>query len=649
MSRESYDNSILGEFFWNSTDLLSVLGSDGTWQIVNAAWPEQMGWTLEDLQSGPFIDLIHPDDVVATVREFDRLVNAPDATLIEFRNRQRRRDGEYRWIEWSCQGRNGLVFSAGRDITSQVEGQMDLASSLETKRAILDAVVDSIITIDERFRVLDVSPGTDRIYGVSLVERRGMNSLNIVLPEDRDHVATELRRLFRGEDGALTSYRFRALHVDGKMLTIETRGRLIRDESAHEPRAVLVSRDVSEAVAAEAVLKEAKEAAERANAAKSAFMSRMSHELRTPLNSVLGFAQILEMELKSSDELEMVGYIHNSGKYLLELINEVLDISRIESGHISVLIEPIVLQDLERECVELVTPQANELGVTIFSQYRYDFQVLGDQQRLKQVLLNLLSNAIKYNRPRGSVTITCAPMPRSRVRLSVRDTGPGISPDLLERLFTPFDRLDAETSGIEGTGLGLALSKGLIEAIGGTIGVESTVGEGSTFWIELPNVKSPKSSTSRTPPPAALNAANTAASTVLYIEDDLANVQLVERLLTQRPNINLLTSMLGGLGVELAQQYRPDLILLDVHLTDIHGFEVLERLQADSRTIDIPVVVLSADATTWQRRRFRNAGVRDYLSKPLDLQQLLDVIDQHLGAGAASQVIADARERITTS
>ncbi len=649
MSRESYDNSILGEFFWNSTDLLSVLGSDGTWQIVNAAWPEQMGWTLEDLQSGPFIDLIHPDDVVATVREFDRLVNAPDATLIEFRNRQRRRDGEYRWIEWSCQGRNGLVFSAGRDITSQVEGQMDLASSLETKRAILDAVVDSIITIDERFRVLDVSPGTDRIYGVSLVERRGMNSLNIVLPEDRDHVATELRRLFRGEDGALTSYRFRALHVDGKMLTIETRGRLIRDECAHEPRAVLVSRDVSEAVAAEAVLKEAKEAAERANAAKSAFMSRMSHELRTPLNSVLGFAQILEMELKSSDELEMVGYIHNSGKYLLELINEVLDISRIESGHISVLIEPIVLQDLERECVELVTPQANELGVTIFSQYRYDFQVLGDQQRLKQVLLNLLSNAIKYNRPRGSVTITCAPMPRGKVRLSVRDTGPGISPDLLERLFTPFDRLDAETSGIEGTGLGLALSKGLIEAIGGTIGVESTVGEGSTFWIELPNVKSPKSSTSRTPPPAALNAANTAASTVLYIEDDLANVQLVERLLTQRPNINLLTSMLGGLGVELAQQYRPDLILLDVHLTDIHGFEVLERLQADSRTIDIPVVVLSADATTWQRRRFRNAGVRDYLSKPLDLQQLLDVIDQHLGAGAASQVIADARERITTS
>jgi PAS domain S-box-containing protein len=649
MSRESFDTSVLGEFFWHSTDLLSVLDGDGTWLIVNAAWPEHMGWSLEDLQSGPFIDLIHPDDVAATVHEFDRLVAAPDATLIEFRNRQRRRDGTYRWIEWSCQGRNGMVFSAGRDITSQVEGQMELAGSLETKRAILDAVVDSIITIDEHFQILDVSPGTDRIYGVSLEERRGQNSLNIVLKEDRDHVAVELRRLFEGADGTLTSYRFRAHHVDGHMVSIETRGRLIRDEAGREARAVLVSRDVTVATAAEAVLQEAKEAAERANTAKSEFMSRMSHELRTPLNSVLGFAQILEMELKSPDQLEMVGFIHNSGKYLLELINEVLDISRIESGHISVMIEPIVLQDLEKECIELVRPQANELGITILSPSDYDFHVLGDQQRLKQVMLNLLSNAIKYNRPNGSVTISCAPQPRSKVRLSVSDTGPGISPDLVERLFTPFDRLDAETSGIEGTGLGLALSKGLVEAIGGTMGIESTVGSGSTFWIELPNAKAPKTALAGTPPTPELRAANPAESTVLYIEDDVANVQLVERLLMQRPNINLITSLFGRLGIELAQQHRPDLILLDVHLADLHGFEVLERLQGDSRTIDIPVVVLSADATTWQRRRFRNAGVYEYLSKPLDLQQLLDVIDQHLGAGAAAQVIANALERVTTS
>jgi PAS domain S-box-containing protein len=648
MPKQSFDASVLDEFFWNSTDLMSVLGSDGTWKVVNAAWPEHMGWSLEDLQSGPFVDLIHPDDVEKTIHEFQRLVTAPDATLVEFRNRQRRRDGDYRWIEWSCQGRNGLVFSSGRDITSQVESQIELAASLETKRAILDAVVDSIITVDEQFRVLDVSPGTDRIYGVPLDERRGKNSLDIVLPDDRNHVASELRRLFQGEDGAITSYRFRALHVEGRLLNIETRGRLIRDEAGHEPRAVLVSRDVSETVAAEAVLKVAKEAAERANAAKSEFMSRMSHELRTPLNSVLGFAQILEMELKSPDALEMVSYIHNSGKYLLELINEVLDISRIESGHISVMIEPIVLKDLEHECIELVTPQANDLGITITSRACHDFHVLGDQQRLKQVLLNLLSNAIKYNRPNGTVTISCEAV-RGKVRMSVSDTGPGINPDLRERLFTPFDRLDAETSGIEGTGLGLALSKGLIEAIGGTLGVDSQVGWGSTFWIELPIAECPTSVAAPKHPSLAAEVTNSTTTTVLYIEDDVANVQLVERLLMQRPNINLITSLLGGLGVELAQQYRPDLILLDVHLTDIHGFEVLERLQGNSRTIDIPVVVLSADATTWQRRRFRNAGVYDYLSKPLDLQQLLDVIDQHLGAGAASSVIANALEHVTRS
>ncbi len=227
------------------------------------------------------------------------------------------------------------------------------------------------------------------------------------------------------------------------------------------------------------------------------------------------------------------------------------------------------------------------------------------------------------------------------------DTGPGISVGLQARLFTPFDRLDAETKGIEGTGLGLALSKGLVEAIGGTLGVNSEVGKGSTFWIELPCAQSTESDGPESSGPLALEAAKVAESSVLYIEDDVANVQLVERLLAQRPNINLVTSFSGGLGVELAQQHRPDLILLDVHLSDIHGYEVLQRLQGDSRTIDIPVVVLSADATTWQKRRFRNAGVEQYLSKPLNLQELLDVIDEHIGARAVTQVIASARQNVT--
>ncbi|HEY5437592.1 MAG TPA: PAS domain S-box protein [Acidimicrobiales bacterium] len=648
MSKESFDASDMGEFFWNSTDLMSILDDAGIWRVVNSAWPNAMGWSLEDLQGKPFTELIHPDDIESTLATFSYLTSAPDVSVVGFRNRQRRRDGNYRWIEWSSQGRNGAVFSAGRDITDQVEGQTQLAESLETTRAILDAVADSIITVDENFTVLNVSPGTDRVYGESITDRRGRSSLDIVHPDDRDHVAFALRELFNGDDGSLTNYRFRARRVDGVMLTIETRGRLIRDETGLVPRAVLVSRDVTESVANEVVLQDAKEAAERANFAKSEFMSRMSHELRTPLNSVLGFAQILEMELQAPDELRMVGYIHNSGKYLLELINEVLDISRIEAGHITVMIEPVNLKDLLSECVEIVKPSADELGVAIVSQSSFAYHVLADQQRLKQVMLNLLSNAIKYNLPRGTVTIACARR-HGRVRFSVIDTGPGITPALRSRLFTPFDRLDAESTGIEGTGLGLALSKGLVEAIGGTLGVDSTVGIGSTFWVELPMAEIP----SLASPADSLNERpmelEEATTTVLYIEDDLANVQLVERLLLQRPNIRLLTSLQGGLGIELAQQHRPELILLDVHLADVHGYDVLQHLREDSRTIDIPVVVLSADATAWQRRRFRNAGVYDYLSKPLDLQQLLDVIDQHLGAKSIDlQMARTAAEHIAS-
>jgi signal transduction histidine kinase len=297
------------------------------------------------------------------------------------------------------------------------------------------------------------------------------------------------------------------------MLSVETRGRLIRDEAnGHDPRAVLVSRDVTETVAAGVVLKEAKEAAERANAAKSEFMSRMSHELRTPLNSVLGFAQILEMELRVPRRTRNGGLHPQLGQVPPRT-------DQRSPRHLAHRVWPHQCVDRTdcparpREGVHRTRdPQANELGASRSSRSpRYDFQVLGDQQRLKQVLLNLLSNAIKYNRPNGSVTISCTPKPRSKVRLSVTDTGPGISPDLLERLFTPFDRLDAETSGIEGTGLGLALSKGLVEAIGGTIGVDSVVGQGSTFWIELPNVKSPRFSPSSTQPTLAMKAANDAS------------------------------------------------------------------------------------------------------------------------------------------
>jgi signal transduction histidine kinase len=313
----------------------------------------------------------------------------------------------------------------------------------------------------------------------------GRSAMTIVHPDDAPFVIEKLEQLFANESDELMSYRFRARHADGHWMIIETRGRLLDDEEGQPLRAVLVSRDVSEAVAFQETLAAAKEEAERANAAKSEFMSRMSHELRTPLNSVLGFAQILQMELESKEDLELVDHVYKSGQHLLTLINEVLDISRVESGNIGLTPQSVRLRELVDECLDIIGPQAKERDVRINFTDSYDYSVMADQLRLKQVILNLLSNAIKFNRPHGTVTLNCE-VKSTYVRFSVSDTGFGIAPDLRERLFTAFDRLDAETRGIEGTGLGLTLSKTLVEAMGGKLDFETAVDEGSTFWFELP-------------------------------------------------------------------------------------------------------------------------------------------------------------------
>jgi CheY-like chemotaxis protein len=315
---------------------------------------------------------------------------------------------------------------------------------------------------------------------------------------------------------------------------------------------------------------------------------------------------------------------------LLELINEVLDISRVESGTIGVSLELVALDALVAECLAMVSSDATVAGIAIIDECGAMGMVRGDREHLIQVLVNLLSNAIKYNHPGGTVTLTCDDH-AGRVRLRVTDTGAGVAPELHERLFAPFDRLDAASRGIEGTGLGLALSKGLMEAIGGSLGVESEPGVGSTFWLELPlattstNFIDVESEATTTP---GSNAPRSA--TVLYVEDNVGNVRLLERLMVHRPNVRLITSLQGSLGFELAQQHRPDLILLDVHIPDLSGYEVLERLRADPRTASIPVVMLSADASHEQIQRFRDAGARDYLTKPLDLQNFLSQLDAYL-------------------
>jgi len=397
--------------------------------------------------------------------------------------------------------------------------------------------------------------------------------------------------------------------------------------------------DITEEKQSKLELMNAKNEAEKANLAKSEFLSRMSHELRTPMNSILGFAQLLEMGELNSRQSKGVNHIMKSGKHLLDLINEVLDISRIEAGRLSLSLEPVQLSGIIPEMIDIVKPQIIErqIRIEVIKSESNQMFVRSDRQRLKQILLNLLNNAIKYNRESGSISIKTELRPVNElgvamIRVSITDTGMGISEEDLPKLFNPFERIGAEKSATEGTGLGLSVVKKLVEAMSGKLGVESKPGSGSTFWIELPNSESPlenveKSGILKELEPNLVNL----SGTILYIEDNASNIELVEQILTnQRSRIKLISNMTGSETVQMAIDYRPDLILLDLNLPDIHGSKVLNLLLDEERTRNIPVVVISADAMPQQLQRLLKAGAKDYLTKPLDVQEFLMMIDKYI-------------------
>jgi signal transduction histidine kinase/CheY-like chemotaxis protein len=371
--------------------------------------------------------------------------------------------------------------------------------------------------------------------------------------------------------------------------------------------------------------------ADVANRAKSEFLSRMSHELRTPLNAILGFGQLIEMRAATPHDRESVEQILKGGRHLLNLINEVLDISRIEAGRLPLSLEPVNVGDVVRRVVDLARPLASAGGIAFQTEgLLTDRYILADHQRLQQILLNLVSNGIKYNRERGQVTVAGRDDGAGRLRISVTDTGPGIPAASPSRLFTPFDRLGAEAHGIEGTGLGLALSKRLAEAMGGSIGLESVEGQGSTFWVAFPEARSPAALGGVDPRPVADGPGLTRRSTVLYVEDNPSSLRLVERILADRPTVRLIPAMQGRLALALARDHRPDVILSDLHLPDISGEDVLREIQADPQLKDTPVIIVSADATPGQVSRLLAAGARAYLTKPIDIAELLSLLDATL-------------------
>jgi signal transduction histidine kinase/ActR/RegA family two-component response regulator len=387
-------------------------------------------------------------------------------------------------------------------------------------------------------------------------------------------------------------------------------------------------------------LETAREAADVANRSKSSFLSRMSHELRTPLNAVLGFAQVLDLDHLDPNQQEAVDQILRGGKHLLGLINEVLDISRIETGDLALSSESVLVSDVVGETVDLIRPLAEQRSIQIHADHHVgeSIHVFADRQRLKQILLNLLSNAVKYNRLHGSVTISCARADPTHLRIRVADTGPGIRGEQLGKVFVPFERLGAERTDIEGTGIGLALSRRLAEAMGGTVDLESVPGEGSTFWVELPLVEGPVERYERLrgdhTQPQAVSSTDERRQTLLYIEDNLANLKLVQRVVAHRNDVDIIPAMQGRLGLELATEHQPALILLDLHLPDISGDQVLQELRSNSMTASIPVVVVSADATLGQQQRLLSAGALAYLTKPYEVQELLRIIDEALTKSA---------------
>ncbi|HSI15479.1 MAG TPA: PAS domain S-box protein [Chthoniobacter sp.] len=370
---------------------------------------------------------------------------------------------------------------------------------------------------------------------------------------------------------------------------------------------------------------------DRANRAKSEFLSRMSHELRTPMNSILGFGQVLARKAASDDQRKHVQHILSAGRHLLELINEVLDISRIEADQLRLSSEPVELTAVVQETVNLVQHLATEYAVTVHDDTRSDgVFVMADRQRLTQVLVNLLSNAVKYNRRGGSVTVTCLQI-AGRAQIAVSDNGPGIAAEKLDRLFHPFDRLGAEDSEVEGTGLGLTLSKRLMEHMGGALRVSSKEGVGTDFWVELPLAEDPHANL-RTP--HAQGKASTLDGgrrfPVLYIEDNLANVSLVETIFTDMPGVDMVLETRGESGIARALELRPALILLDMHLPDQPGDQVLRRLKSDPRTTHIPIIVVSADATPSHIKAMLAAGASHYLTKPLDVDRFVTVVEATL-------------------
>ncbi len=441
----------------------------------------------------------------------------------------------------------------------------------------------------------------------------------------------------------VTNYELTARARDGKETVVSFNAMTFYDRDRRLQGVFAAARDVTERKRLEEALwvrntelEVARSVAEKANLAKSDFLSSMSHELRTPLNAIIGFAQLMESDspAPTSEQKESIAQILKAGWHLLKLINEVLDLAKVESGNMALSLEPVSLTEVMLECQDMVEPQAQKHGIRmIFPKLDIPYYVMADLTKLNQVLINLLSNAIKYNLPNETVEVSYSENGPGRIRLFVRDHGAGLPPEKIAQLFQPFNRLGQEASGTEGTGIGLVIAKQLVELMGGAIGVESTVGAGSTFWFEMNLVAAPQNFTKDDGAPEFEEPRMTLGTqqhTILYVEDNQTNMNLVTQIVSRITNIQMLSAVNGNSGIEIALKYIPDIIILDINLPDISGFEVLKFLQLNRSTMHIPIIALSANAMPRDIMKGIKAGFFRYLTKPLIINEFTDALSAAL-------------------
>ena len=634
----------LADLIENTSDLIQSVSPEGLMLFANQTWLNTLGYTKSDLPSLNIFEIIHPDCQAHCGALFQRLMEGEDIGLVDviFRSKEGR--------PVPLEGRITVRFEDGkpaatraifRDVTERKRVQKELEVREARYRGLINNIPGAVYRFsnDENGHCNYVSPPIKEITGFAPAEfLRGSPTYSSIIYKDDFHSIRGLKmdRLLKRK---FYDVEYRLIHKDGSIRWVREQGRENPDNAKELEGTIF---DITEQKMVRHKEAEAKKEAEAANLAKSKFLSRMSHELRTPLHSIIGFSKILEMAELSEKQARNAKRISHAGKHLLNLINEVLDLSRIEAGEIYSLSENVKIESVIDEVILLVRPMAAEHSIQIVHKTSgHDIQAFVDRQLLLQVLLNLASNGIKYNRHEGTLNFEVMISSSGRVRIEVRDSGEGIAKNKLPRLFIPFDRLDVEigSPALEGAGLGLSITKKLVEFMGGEITVHSKQGKGSVFAVMFDMAKSDHNASKdidvpqvKHPEHTHLDASVTdlASIKILYIEDNQDNVALIEQVTEYRERVKLIVAIQGGQGIELARQHQPDLIFLDFHLPDLNGDEVLHRLLGDKRTRDIPVYMLSADAMQKQIKRLKGLGVVDYLTKPLDIDLFLSILDEKL-------------------